>query len=358
MNDVERRCRKAYENYGVSSVIWNVTSQCDLNCRHCYIGDEVDISQELDEDEAQGLVSQLGEIGVPLLFLTGGEPLFREDIFDILKSCQENDIITVLSSNGLLLNQEKVNELKRYGVHFNAVSIYGPPKIHDEVVGRPGSFNKIIQGVKNCIENDIQVCFKTVVSNYTYEHLPYIIEKGSQLGVKAFYLCDLIDTGRAQGYDLWRITDEQWRKLAEFLFQKVIMGGEAELDIGACPSIGPLAIQYFREQNYNVEHALKRLNSMSACPVGQGYISINASGDVLPCNFMQDYSLGNIRDKPLPELAQKPLMESLACQKDLKGRCKDCKYKHLCGGCRAKAYVKTGDITQEDHTCIMESTQD
>ncbi len=353
MSDIERRCRKAYDEHGVSSVIWNVTSSCDLKCKHCYIGDNVDTSKELDEKEARQLVNRLGDIGVPLLFMTGGEPLLRDDIFDIIENCRDNNITTVLSSNGLLLEEDKVRDLKRHEVHFNAVSLYGPKKVHDDVVGLPGSYEKIMRGVQNCIENDINVCFKTVVSNYTYPHIPYIIEKGLDMGVKAFYLCDLIEAGRAEGAAFWRISTEQWVELADHLFQKVIVRGEAEIDIGGCPSIGPLAIEYFSKRDRDVSHAHERLRSMSACPVGKGPISINARGDVLPCNFMQDYPLGNIREKSISELAQHPVLRSLADKENISGKCGDCKYKIHCMGCRAKAYINLGDIEGEDRTCIV-----
>jgi len=186
MNEVENRCRKAFDEYGISSILWNVTYDCGLKCKHCYVG-EKNSQDELNSKEAQSLVSLIGDMGIPLLFMTGGEPLMRKDTFDLLSSCKEYGITTVLSSNGLLLDAEKISQLKRNNVHFIAVSLYGPAAKHDEVVGIEGSYNKLMKNVKECLNQDINVCFKTVVSSYTYDNIPFIVDKGIELGVKSFY---------------------------------------------------------------------------------------------------------------------------------------------------------------------------
>ncbi len=353
MTSVERRCREAFAKYGISTVIWNTTRQCGLKCTHCYIGDGQDLNGELSIGEATSLLAQLHEMGVPLLFLTGGEPLLRKDIFQILKLCKDYQITVVLSSNGLLLDDDKINELLRYDVHYIALSLYGPLSQHDSIVGSPQSHNKIIENAQKCIKKGLKVAFKTVISSYTYDNIPYIIDKGLSIGAKAFYLCDLIETGRAEGAKFWRITNAQWISLAEYLFNKVIVKGEAEIDIGACPSLAPLAIEYFKSRGYDTNHAIKRLSSMSACPIGQGPISISAKGDILPCNFLQNYRLGNIRQNRLAEINSNKIIRAIANKTTLKGKCGSCKYKTLCCGCRAKAYLAKKDIEDEDFTCIF-----
>jgi MoaA/NifB/PqqE/SkfB family radical SAM enzyme len=147
-------------------------------------------------------------MGVPLLFMTGGEPLMRKDTLNLLSQCKDYGITTVLSSNGLLLDAEKIRELKNYNVHFLAVSVYGPPAKHDETVGIEGSYNKLMKNVEECIRQDINICLKTVVSSYTYDNIPFIVDKGIELGVKSFYFCDLLEMGRAQGAHNWRVSPE------------------------------------------------------------------------------------------------------------------------------------------------------
>ncbi|MCW3982551.1 MAG: radical SAM protein [Candidatus Bathyarchaeota archaeon] len=353
MTHVEKRCREAYTKHGISTVIWNTTRQCGLNCTHCYIGDTQDTTGELNTSEVASFLAQLHEMGVPLIFLTGGEPLLRKDIFEILKLCNDYQITTVLSSNGLLLNDQKIDALLSYNVHYIALSLYGPAAQHDSIVGLPQSHDKIIENAQKCIQKGIKVAFKTVVSSYTYDNVPYIIEKGLSLGVKAFYLCDLIETGRAENAKFWRISPEQWGTLAEYLFDKVIVKGEAEIDIGACPSLAPLAVEYFKAKGYDIAHAIQRLSSMSACPVGQGPISVSAKGDILPCNFMQQFKLGNVRQNDLAKLKENQLLKSIATKTNLKGKCGSCQYKKLCCGCRAKAYLTNKDIEDQDTTCIL-----
>ncbi len=269
MNEVESRCRKAFGNYGVSSLLWNVTYECGLKCKHCYVGETKKGHRELNQKEAQSLVSLIGDMGIPLLFMTGGEPLMRKDTLDLLSLCKDYGITTVLSSNGLLLDADKISQLKRSNVHFLAVSLYGPAAKHDDVVGIEGSYDKLMKNVKECINQDINICLKTVVSSYTYENIPFIVEKGIELGVKSFYFCDLLETGRAQGEKGWRVSKKNWQTLAEFLFDKVVVEGEAEIDLGGCPSMASLAIEHFKETK-NVDHAIERLENLSACPIGQG----------------------------------------------------------------------------------------
>lgn len=353
MTSVEKRCREAYAKHGISTVIWNTTRQCGLQCTHCYIGDTQDQIDELSPSQAASFLSQLHDMGVPLLFLTGGEPLLRKDIFEILKQCKDYNITTVLSSNGLLLDDQKIDALLSYDVHYIALSLYGPASQHDAIVGLPQSHDKILENAQKCLKKGIKVAFKTVVSSYTYENIPYIIDKGLSIGAKAFYLCDLIETGRAKDSKFWRITPQQWDRLAEYLFDKVIVKGEAEIDIGACPSIAPLAIEYFKDKGYDTDHAFKRLSSMSACPIGQGPISVSAKGAILPCNFMQDFKIGNVRQGDLANLKGNAILEAIANKTALKGKCGACKYKTLCCGCRAKAYIANKEIQDEDPTCIL-----
>jgi Fe-coproporphyrin III synthase len=352
MNEVEGRCRKAFDNYGLSSILWNVTYECGLKCKHCYVGETKKAENELNTLQAQTLISKIGDMGIPLLFMTGGEPLLRKDTFDLLSSCKDYGITTVLSSNGLLIDGEKARKLKENDVHFLAVSVYGPPAKHDEIVGIEGSYNKLMKNVQECINQEINICFKTVVSSYTYDNIPYIVDKGIELGVKSFYFCDLLETGRAKSAHSWRVPQDKWQTLADYLFSKVIVDGEAEIDLGGCPSMASLAIEYFKEKK-NVDHAIKRLESLSACPIGRGPIGISAKGDILPCIFMQNFSIGNILKDDLRTVRFNPLMQSIAAKNNLKGICGECKYKKLCGGCRAKAFIQTGDIYGEDATCML-----
>lgn len=351
MDKVESRCRKAFDAYGVSSILWNVTYECGLKCKHCYIGETTKKPSELNHEQAETLVKQIGDMGVPLLFMTGGEPLMRKDTMSLLAQCKDYGITTVLSSNGLLLDSEKIAELKRYNVHFLAVSLYGSQARHDETVGIEGAYNKLLKNVKECIDNDINICFKTVVSSYTYDMIPQIVDKGMELGVKSFYLCDLLETGRAKGADSWAVPKEKWQELAQYLFSKVVVDGDAEIDLGGCPSMATLALEHFQKTR-DVTHAVERLEHLSACPIGRGPLGISAKGDILPCIFLQQFSVGNVLKDDLRTAAFHPTVQAIAQKNGLKGACGACQYKKLCGGCRAKAYLE-GDIFGEDKTCML-----
>ena len=163
--------------------------------------------------------------------------------------------------------------------------------------------------------------------------------------------------GRAHDGRDWRISRDQWLKLADFLFEKVEVEGGAEVDMGACPSIAPHAIEHFEKKGVDVSHAYERLNSLSACPIGEGSLGISAKGDILPCIFMQNFSVGNILKDDLRTAAFHPTIQSIAKKNKLKGICGSCNYKLLCGGCRAKAHMNTGEVYEEDFTCLIKSAE-
>ncbi|GAB4277194.1 MAG: radical SAM protein [Coriobacteriia bacterium] len=337
-----------------SHVVWNVTDRCNLKCRHCYMGATGARAEgELTRDEALDLVRRLGEAGVPTLFVTGGEMFTRPDIWEILEEAHAQGIRLVVSTNGTLLTASDAERLAHLGVDFAAISIYGPPAFHDSYVMVERAYAATLRAAEALTQAGIGLCVKTTVNQDTWPHVPYVFETARRIGAKVVYPCDLVTTGRASDMARRSITVGQWRELADLIIREVTEDPDGlEFDIGANPSIVPYVAERLAREGHDVSAVTERLHRMSACPVGHGHLAINARGDIMPCQFMQDYSVGNVRETDLAD-AVTALFE--LGRAPVSGPCGTCEHSRTCRGCRAKAHCATGDVLGPDPACMLEA---
>ena len=340
--DIERRCLRAYEEHGVGEVLWLLTGNCNLRCVHCYV-EAPSAYDELTTTEALKVAREIAELGVPIVFLSGGEPLMRRDLFEILSALNEHGVLTVLSCNGQLLDRGVVRRLRRCGVQLVAVPIYGPPQLHDRLTGVEGSFKRVVDAIKACVSEGVDVCVKTLVTSLNYAHIPSLLEMCIDMGVKAFYICDLVDVGRARPLKGSRVSPAQWRRLLDHLVELTRRFKVEVIDIGAMPSAAPYLIERFGAPR----------NAIPGCPAGRGFIAIKPSGKVSPCNFLLEVEVGDLRSTSLEEVVRSSaILERLRSPRGFKGPCGECRFNELCGGCRAKAYL-SGDLEGSDPTCLL-----
>lgn len=349
----EDRALAALQAGRPSHVVWNITDRCNFKCRHCYMGATGHRSDgELTTGEALALVDQMGDIGVPTLFVTGGEMFSRPDVWQILEKAHDRGIRLVVSTNGTLIETSDIDRLRRLGVDFAALTIYGPPEFHDDYVLIPGAHERIVETARQLREAGIGLCIKTTVNSDTWPHLPYVFAKAKELGAKVVYPCDLVTTGRASNMTTRSVGVSEWHELAEMIAEEVLSDPDGlEFDIGAHPSIVPLIAKRFVERGVDITAGLHRLSVMTACPVGHGHMAINARGDIIPCQFVQDYSIGNVREMSLREAVSDLFDLGKA---EVTGRCGRCEYVDMCRGCRAKAHCVHGDILAEDPVCLLD----
>ena len=351
--EIGKKTLEAYEQRRPSEVIWNITNSCDLFCRHCYVNADVSrAANELTPAEALDLVRQIGEAGVPLLFITGGEPFSRPDLYALLGKAQEYGIKVVLSTNGLAIDDKAADQLKGFGIDYVAISLYGPEAFHDDYVGAKGAFRRVHEAIGRLQIRGIKVGIKTTVTAATFPHFFDLIEVAKGLGAGLVYACDLIASGRAVPLQEKRICDAQWLQIADAVVDDVLatpLGG-LEYDIGANPSLAMVILAKLKARGADTQKGEARLRVKSACPVGKGLMGINSEGDVLPCSFVQEYNVGNIRT-----LGVQGAIEKLFALGDapLEGRCGSCDLVALCRGCRVKAYHHGASILGEDPTCLL-----
>lgn len=354
LSEVEDKALKAYQLGRPSEVIWNITNRCNLLCEHCYMSaDGHTLPDQLSDEETMDIVRQIGEAGVPLLFLTGGEPMMRPNFWEILETARSYGTRVTISTNATFIDRDVAKRLKANGVDWIATSLYGDDDFHDAMVKVPGTRARVVEAIRILREEGVNVGIKTAVSRDIYPHIYDLIAEAKAMGCGLIYMCDLITSGRSSGEEDTRITAAQWRELADFVLEDLVATGSSfEYDIGAIPSVIPYIAGRLKERGVDVSNGMRRLEIMSACPVGKGHMNINSEGGIMPCQFAQDWVIGSIREMSIMDATR----ELFALDRqDAKGACSEasCKYAHICRGCRTKAFHEFGDPMAEDTTCML-----
>ena len=348
------------EKYVPLVVSWNVTLRCNLKCSHCYINaKETKMVDELSTDAAKMLIHQLTEVSRPLLILSGGEPLLREDIYEIIRYGADRGLRMGMGSNGMLIDDEVARRLKDAGMWTVAVSLDSSiPERHDEFRGVKGCWEHAVNAIKALKKVGIQVQVNSTVTRQNYDEVDDIMAMVEDLGVDNFHLFFLVPTGR--GTDIEDITPRMYEDMITSTLAKT-----TKYKLNVKPSCAPQFMRVAKEQGVDMSRWVR------GCMAGLYYCRIYPSGEVTPCPYMQ-VSLGNIRERSFKDIwFNSEVFKALRDFDQLKGKCGLCEYRDVCGGCRARAYgVPTehmdfcgalheptemqGDYLAEDPWCIYQ----
>ena len=362
-SESESKAQEAKHLGRPSSMIWNITNRCNLLCTHCYMAaDGRTKPDQLSDEQAYEMIDRMHEAGVPVVFLSGGEPMMRPNFWEILERINAAGVRPTISTNCTFITPENAQRLADNGVRFIATSLYGPRDFHDDMVKVPGTHDKIIAAIKELRKVGVKVVIKIALSKDTYPYIYDLIKQAKEMDCSMVYICDLITSGRSEGADDSRISNEQWREFCDFVIDEVADPENTfEYDIGAIPSVIPYIAKGLTERGLDVSKGLERLKIFSACPVGQGHMTINSEGEVMPCQFAQDWTLGNIYEIGFAEATRRL---SLIDEAVPEGMCapQSCVYSRICRGCRVKAWQRTGSADggeqmAEDITCILEACE-
>ncbi len=355
---IEDKAVKAYTLGRPSEVIWNITNRCNLLCEHCYMAADGHAKpDQLSDEDTIEILRQMGESQVPLLFLSGGEPMMRSNFWEMLEEARRHGIQVTVSTNATLIDRDVAKRLKTAGVSYIATSLYGPDEFHDALVKVPGTRKRVVETIKILREEGVGVAVKTALSKDTWPFIYALIQEAKDLDASLIYLCDLITSGRSEDGEDNRITASQWRELADFILDDTLAAIESgekglEYDIGAMPSFVPYIAERLVKKGYDITRTTERLKIMTACPVGKGHMNINSEGGIMPCQFAQDWTIGNIRDTIVQQAVE--ILFDLRRQ-PVTGKCGECDYLGICYGCRTKAWHAEGDPMGEDPTCMLDS---
>ena len=314
-------------------VSWNVTRKCNLKCSHCYINaTKEEFRGELTTQEAKQLMNQLSEVSKPLLVLSGGEPMLREDIYELIRYGADKGFRMGLGSNGTLIDGTVAKRLKHSGLKTVSISLDSSiPEKHDQFRGVENSWKKAVKAIKALKRNGILVQVNTTLTQQNHSEIDEIMSLAEQLGVENFHLFFLVPTGR--GAKIADISPTMYENMIKTTFAK-----SRRHRLNVKPSCAPQFMRIAKDMGLDMRQWIR------GCIAGLYYCRIFPNGDITPCPYLP-VKLGNIREKTFSEIwFESNVFKDLRDSNKLRGKCGACKYRRLCGGCRARAYGLSSDF--------------
>lgn len=345
-------------------VIWNLIRRCNLTCKHCYsISADTAFKGELSTQEVFTVLDDLKQYGVPVLILSGGEPLMRPDIFEISHRAKEMGFYVGLSSNGTLIDYDNIKEIAAVGYDYVGISIDGMRETHDKFRRREGAFDEAIQGIRLCMQHQIKVGLRFTLTQDNENELPQILKLLDEKNIEKFYLSHLNYAGRGNKNREDDAYHQTTRRAMDLLFDSAMRavqhGIKREYVTGNNDADGVYLLHWVRKNYPEQEAAIReKLARWGGNQSGLNISNIDNLGNVHPDTMWWHHDLGNVRDRPFSEIwedTSDPLMAGLKQQpRAVKGRCSSCSYLNICGGnTRVRAQQLYGDVWAEDPGCYL-----
>ncbi|MBK7542273.1 MAG: heme d1 biosynthesis radical SAM protein NirJ [Candidatus Competibacteraceae bacterium] len=349
-------------------VIWNLVRRCNLACKHCYsISADTDFSGELSTEEIFTVMDDLKAFRVPVLILSGGEPLLRPDIFTIAQRAKDKGFYVALSSNGTLIDQSNIDRIAEIGFDYVGVSLDGIGDTHDRFRRQAGAFAASIHGIRLCQERGVKVGIRYTMTEDNAHDLPRLLELLESEQIDKFYFSHLNYAGRGNRNRKDDAHHQTTRRAMELLFEtcwRSVQSGEArEFVTGNNDADGVYLLLWVRRRFPEMEaHLRAKLAQWGGNASGVNVANIDNLGNVHPDTMWWHYSLGNVRERPFSHIwpdTSDPLMAGLkASPRPVKGRCGQCQYFDICGGnTRVRAQQLTGDPWAEDPACYLDDEE-
>ena len=345
-------------------VIWNLIRRCNLTCKHCYsISADIDFKGELNTEEVFTVMDDLKQFGVPVLILSGGEPLLRPDIYTISQRAKDMGFYVGLSTNGTLIDKHNIDAIAAVGYDYVGISIDGTQKTHDEFRRKQGAFEASMAGIRLCRERDIKVGLRFTMTEDNADEFPDMLQLMEDEGVNKFYLSHLNYAGRGnrnRDSDVQlQITRHTMGLLFETALRHAQRGDDLEFVTGNNDADGVFLLQWVKQHFPKMEgHIGAKLRQWGGNSSGVNIANIDNLGMVHPDTFWWHYNLGSVRERPFSEIwadTSDPIMRGLkAAPRVIKGRCGTCRYFDICGGnTRVRAMQLSGDPWAEDPACYL-----
>jgi radical SAM protein with 4Fe4S-binding SPASM domain len=345
-------------------VVWNCTRQCNLHCIHCYANaDSQGIPEQMNTEEGKAFIRDLADFGVPVLLFSGGEPLLREDLFELAGYAGEQRIMPVLSTNGTLIT-ESVAKIIR-GVNFREVgiSLDGIGDNNDRFRGKRGAYQATLNGIRRCVELGLRVSLRFTISRSNYGEIPAIFRLAEQEGIDRICFYHLAYAGRAEDMSKEDLVPSETRDVVDIICERTLdlykRGHRKEVLTVDNHADGVYLYLRLKEQDpQRASRVLALLRANGGNNSGIRIGAVDNLGNVHPDQFWWHYSFGNVLQRKFGDIwmdTSEPIMRGLKDRKGLlKGRCGQCQYIDLCNGnLRVRAEAVFGDVWAEDPACYL-----
>ena len=340
-------------------IAWELTRSCNLNCIHCRAAARFGpYPNELTTEECIKFLDDVKSFSDPIMIMTGGEPMLRDDIWDLARHGTDIGLRMVMAPCGFLVTIETAQKMKDSGIQRVSFSIDGATKeTHDNFRRVAGAFDSVMKAIESCkaVGMDFQV--NTTVSKHNLHELPKILDLVIKLGAKAHHPFLLVPTGRGADLKDLEISPEDYEKTLTWFYEK-----RDKVPLQFKPTCAPHYYRIFRQKEHekgvSVTPETHGMDAMSkGCMGGQTFAFVSHRGKVQICGFLEE-ECGDIRKEPFSVIWNtSKVFKQMRAWDDYKGRCGYCEYRSVCGGCRARAFAFSGDYMEEEPFCTYEPTE-
>jgi len=391
-------------------IFWEVTKGCNLRCIHCRAtATELSSLNDLPITKALNIIKQVSQLSLPILVLSGGEPLFRNDIFELASYARDCGLRVALATNGTLVAKEVAHQIVNAGVRRVSISLDGADAAtHDAFRGIPGAFDQALRGLRNLKELGMSVQINMTIARHNAHQLPEVLELARQLGADALHTFLLVPVGC--GVDIAEeqmVPADEYEKILNWFYDRAQEGGielkatcaphyfrvlrqrraaerraaalaessargngqeigptemtmPGSTGIALYPPLTPPLVKEGRPKGGVVQagpgagHPDSMQAMTKGCLAGTGVAFISYQGDVYPCGYLPVLA-GNLHQQSLAEIWENaPVFQQLRDTGNLKGKCGYCEFRNICMGCRARAFAATGDFLEEEPFCVYQ----
>jgi radical SAM protein with 4Fe4S-binding SPASM domain len=391
-------------------IFWELTKGCNLRCIHCRASaTELSSPDDLSTESAKAIIDQIAEVSSPILVLSGGEPLFRKDIFELAQYGTNKGLRVALATNGTLVTKEVARKIATSGVKRIAISLDGADApTHDTFRGIPGAFDAALTGFRNLKELGLSVQINTTIARHNAHQLPNVLELARSIGADALHTFLLVPVGC--GVDIaaeQMVPPEEYEKMLNWFYDRSLEGGielkatcaphyfrvvrqrraaehrsaaAAEAAHAVVPAaqsapdkgplgspIGPTEMTMPGSTGIELKphgtgqpvgHPGTHPSDMNAmtkgCLAGTAVCFISHQGEIYPCGYLPALA-GDLKKQRFADIWENSFVfNQLRDVNNLNGKCGCCEFRNVCMGCRARAYAATGNYLDEEPFCVYQ----
>ena len=309
-------------------------------CDHCYRDAGAKTDDELTTEQAKKLLTEIADAGFKIMIFSGGEPLMRNDIVELVEYAAKLGLRPVFGTNGSLLTKELAQQLKDAGAMGMGISLDSLDKQkHDNLRRYPNAWDEAVRGMKNCKEVGLPFQIHTTVMDWNQNEIEDITDFAVEMGAVAHHIFFLVPTGRAVNIEQETLRAKEYEDLLNRIQDKA-----DKVDIELKPTCAPQFMRIAKQKG-------QKLRFGRGCLAGTSYCIISPKGDVQPCAYL-NMPLGNVKEQSFKDIWENNEVFKELRTLDYKGGCGTCEYKKICGGCRARAMYYHGDYMAEEPWCV------